>query len=386
MSISEAVVLAAGEGRRLRPLTTYQPKPMLPVANRPIIEYVIDALLEAGIDRIAVVVGYRSERIQSHLTKRYPELDLTFVPQRTRLGSGHALQQASDVVGDVFAVVNGDNVIDAETVSAAVERYESTDSVATVAVTHSETPEDYGVVRVDRGLIADIDEHPTTRDGYLVNAGVYAFGRSVFDALSDTETRDGELQLPDAIAALVGPVSSVYVEGWMDPSTPWSLLSVTEHVLADRTEPAIDPDARIHESAVVEPGVVVGADCVVGPNAVLGRGTCLQENVRVGANSVVERTVVSTDARIGCGVVVRDSIVGVGARIGDGVVSPGGRADAVVDNRFYRDVTVGCVIADRARVGANVTLVAGSQIGAEATVGDGVVLQRSVNERAEVTC
>ena len=386
MRVSEAVVLAAGEGRRLRPLTAYQPKPMLPVANRPIIEYVVDSLVEAGLEHVVVVVGYRAQRIQSHLTKRYPDVDLTFVTQRTQLGSGHALQQAADHVGAAFVVVNGDNVVHADTVRAVVEQYEATDSTATVAVTHSETPEEYGTVTIDRGRIADIDKHPSNREGSLVNAGVYTFDRSVFDALAHTETHGGELHLPYVVPELVAPVTSVYVEGWMDPSTPWRLLSVTERVLANRAESSIDDDAQVHDSAVVEPGVAVGADCVVGPNVVLGRGTCLQANVRVGANSVLERTIVSTDARLGCGTVLRDSIVGADARVGDATASPGGRTDVVVDGRFYDDVVVGCVIGDRARIGANATLVAGSQVGAEATVGDGVVLNRAVSGGTEVTC
>jgi len=386
MSAPEAVVLAAGEGRRLRPLTAYQPKPMLPVANRPVIDYVIDALVETGVERVVVVVGHRRQRIQTHLTGRYPDLDLTFVSQDTRLGSGHALQQAAGHVDDPFLVVNGDNVIDADDVRAVRSRFDELDAEATVAVTRSETPEEYGVVTLDRGLIADIDEHPVDREGYLVNAGVYVFRESVFPALERTERRNGELHLTDAIGELPGPVTSVFVDGWLDPSTPWGLLTVTAAVLADRTEPRIDSSARVHESAVVAPGAVVGPDCVVGPGVVLGRGTCLQENVHVGANSVVERTVVSTDARIGAGVVLRDSIVGVGAQLADAVVAASGSTDVALDGRLYPDVTFGTVVADRARVGANATLLAGCQVGAEATVGPGVVLTHTVSDQVEVTC
>ncbi|ELZ69086.1 sugar nucleotidyltransferase, partial [Haloferax prahovense DSM 18310] len=84
--ITEAVVLAAGEGRRLRPLTTFQPKPMLPVANRPVVEYVLDALFESGIERVVVVVGHRADRIQSHLSATYSDADIEFVHQDSRLG------------------------------------------------------------------------------------------------------------------------------------------------------------------------------------------------------------------------------------------------------------------------------------------------------------
>ncbi|KAB1190015.1 NTP transferase domain-containing protein [Haloferax sp. MBLA0076] len=384
--ITEAVVLAAGEGRRLRPLTTFQPKPMLPVANRPVIEYVLDSLFECGIEHVVVVVGHRSERIQTHLSARYPGADVEFVRQDSRLGSGHALLQAEGHVSDSFVVCNGDNVIDADIVSSVLERFSMTDSVATLAVASSETPEEYGVVVEHDGRISDIDEHADDGDGYLVNAGVYAFNESVFDALRRTPSYEGETRLPDVIHRLDGYVSSVTVNGgWLDPSHPWGLLSVTERLLARLETSSISTSARIHEQAIVEDPVVIGDDCDVGPGAVVGPGTCLQNNVVVGANSVVERSILSTDARVDAGAILRDSVVGPGGHIGDGVVSPGGQADVILEGRLYTDRQLGSIVGDRATVGANVTLSPGSRVGAEAIVGAGTVLHGDVRERVEVT-
>lgn len=383
--ITEAVVLAAGEGRRLRPLTTYQPKPMLPVANRPVVEYVVDALVAAGVGRVVCVVGHRADRIQTHLTKRYPGLDLAFVRQERRLGSGHALLLAAAHVGERFLVVNGDTVVDADTVRATAARGADTDAVATVAVAHSETPEEYGVVVVDHGRIADIDEHPAESDTYLVNAGVYVFDRSVFDALGRTPRWGDELRLTDAIDRLDGPVTSVLVgEGWLDPSNPWQLLTVTEILLARDGTTSVHASARIHPTAVVE-GAVVGPDCELGPGAVVRGGTCLQENVHVGPNAVVERSILLTDARVGAGSVVRDSVVGAGVHLGDGVVSPGGLVDVRLGGTLEATRRLGSVVADRAVVGANVTLEPGSRVDADATVRAGSVVTDSARDPAEVT-
>ncbi|ADQ69361.1 Nucleoside-diphosphate-sugar pyrophosphorylase family protein [Halogeometricum borinquense DSM 11551] len=386
-AVSEAVVLAAGEGRRLRPLTKYLPKPMLPVANRPVIDYVLDALVESGIERVVVVVGYRGDRIQTHLTAEYKGANIEFVQQPSRLGSGHALLQATGMVNGEFLVVNGDSIINAAIVTSTLERYDSTDCAATVAVAHSDTPEEYGVVITNRGLIADIDEHPVEREGYVVNAGVYVFDESVFAALDRTEPWQGEIRLTDAIEHLDGPVTSILVNGgWLDPSTPWQLLSVSETLLGSRfgSDVYVADSARVHESAVVEGPVVIGKDCDVGPGAVIRPGTCLQDNVHVGANAVVERSILSTDAHVGAHTLLRDSVVGSGARIGDCVASPGGRADVVVDGRLYTDRKIGSIVADRATVGANATLAAGSSVGAEATVGAGVVVDGPVREKSEV--
>ncbi|KAB1191176.1 MULTISPECIES: sugar phosphate nucleotidyltransferase [Haloferax] len=384
--IREAVVLAAGEGRRLRPLTTFQPKPMLPVANKPVVEYVLDSLFECGIDHVVVVVGYRSERIQTYLTARYPEANIEFVRQDTRLGSGHALLQAEPYVGASFVVCNGDNVVDADVVSKALERFSVTDSAATVAVASSETPEEYGVVIENNGRISDIDEHPDHNEGYLVNAGVYVFDSTVFDALRRTPSHDGETRLPDVVHYLDGTVSSVIVNGgWLDPSHPWRLLSVTETLLARLETSSISDSARIHDRAVIQDPVVIGEDCDVGPGAVIGPGSCLQNNVVIGSNSVVERSIISTDARVDSTVVLRDSVVGSGAHLGDGVVSPGGRADVILEGRLYTDRCLGSIVGDRAEVGANATLSPGSRVGAEAIVGVGTTVHGDVRERVEVT-
>ncbi|ELZ69379.1 sugar nucleotidyltransferase [Haloferax prahovense DSM 18310] len=185
---------------------------------------------------------------------------------------------------------------------------------------------------------------------------------------------------------LDGHVTSVLVNGgWLDPSHPWGLLSVTETLLARRHDSAVAGSARVHERALLGDHVVIGEDCDVGPGAVISAGSCLQDNVSVGANSVIERSILSTDARVGAGVVLRDSVVGTGATVGDGVVSPGGRADVILEGRLYTDRRLGSIIGDRAEVGANVTLTAGSRVGAEAVVGPGTVLHGDVRERVEVT-
>ena len=112
-----AVILAAGAGRRLEPLTNRRPKPMVPVANRPLLEHVIETVAAAGIDRIVLVVGYKQERIRNHFGDG-DEWDVTieYVEQSTQLGTGHAVLQAESIVDDPFIVLNGDRIVDVEAV------------------------------------------------------------------------------------------------------------------------------------------------------------------------------------------------------------------------------------------------------------------------------
>lgn len=391
---AEAVVLAGGEGTRLRPLTKHQPKPMLPVANRPVLEYVFDALVGAGIERAVVVVGHKGDRIRDRFENSYRGLELDYVRQKVQLGSGHALLQARDHVADEFVVVNGDNVIDARMVRGTMDHFRDSECAASVAVAPSDTPEEYGAVLTENGTVTTIIEHPSDSAGYRINAGVYMFTSDIFAALDRTETRAGELYITDALVDLPGEVFAADVNGvWFDPSYPWDVLSVTEKLLsahpelvADEFEEGvlIDDSAYVHDTAVVEAPAVVGPDCEVGAGAVIRAGTCLGQNTRVGPNSVIERSIVASDARLGAGVVLRDCLVGSGTRIDDGVVAPGGRVDLLVNDRVHRDQRLGGVVADRAVVGANATLQPGVRVGPGSKLGPGVTVDGQIADEVEV--
>lgn len=394
--LSEAVVLAGGEGTRLRPLTRNRPKPMLPVANRPVVEYVLDALAHADVERAVVVVGHRGDRIRDHLGETYRGLELAYVHQKAQLGSGHALQQARGTVDSPFLVVNGDNVVDAGMICGTVEHFLGSDAAACVAVAPSDTPEEYGAVLTVNGTVETIIEHPADAAGYRINAGVYAFTDDIFEALERTDTRAGELYVTDALVDLPGEVLAADVSGvWLDPSYPWDLLSITEQMLSSHREliadPAtfadgvlIDEAATVHDSAVVEAPAVVGPDCEVGTGAVVRANTCLGQNAAVGPYSVVERSIVGPDARVGANAVLRDCLIGSGARLDDGVVAPGGPADVAVNDRVFRGKRLGAVVGDRATVGANATLEPGVMVGPGSSVGPGVTAGGEIPEDTEV--
>ena len=396
VKIAEAVVLAGGEGTRLRPLTRNRPKPMLPVANRPVVEYVLDSLAAADVERATIVVGYKGERIRDHLGDSYRSLRLSYVEQKAQLGSGHALQQAREAVDSPFLVVNGDNVVDASMIRGTIDHFLESDCVACVAVAPSDTPEEYGAVLTENGSVATIIEHPADAAGYRINAGVYVFTREIFSALDRTDTRAGELYITDALVDLPGEVLAADVSGvWLDPSYPWDLLAITERLLADHREliadeeafddgVLVDESASVHESAVVEAPAIVGPDCEIESGAVVRANTCLGSNVAISPYSVVERTIVGQDARVGAGTVLRDSFVGSGARLDDAVVAPGGPGDVVVNDRIYRDRRLGAVLGDRSTIGANATLEPGVMVGSGATVGPGVTASGQIAEGTEV--
>jgi NDP-sugar pyrophosphorylase family protein len=223
MSVSTAVVLAAGEGTRLRPLTRNRPKPMLPAADRPILEYVFDALVEAGMDRLVCVVGYKHDRVQDHFGPTYRDRPIEYVRQHKQLGSGHALLQARSAVDGPALVVNGDRLVEVGMVERVVDTFERDDPAAALAVLQHPDAQQYGAVVLQNDEIVEIIEKPTTDDYRLINAGIYAFGADIFDAIADTPRSAGELALTDTISRLVDEerVQGVHCEGmWVDATYP----------------------------------------------------------------------------------------------------------------------------------------------------------------------
>lgn len=389
------VVLAAGEGTRLHPLTHNRPKPMLPAANRPILEHVLETLVDAGVTELVLVVGYKRDRVQEHFGPTFRDVPIRYVVQGKQLGSGHALLQACEVVDGPMLVVNGDRVIETEMVRAVAERYEATGE-ATLAVLEHPEAHTYGAVRLDGERVVELVEKPTAGEYRLINAGVYAFGPSMFETVDDTPRDEGELGLTEALVRRIedgGSVEGVLVDGlWADATFPWDLLELSREVLRegrvseDERHPSVHVSrtARVHDSATLQGPVVVGPDCEVGPGAVVGPNVALGRNVTVGANATIVGSVLDADTRVGAGSTLVETVTGQDVHLGAGTVVSGGPADVVLDERVFPGQDLGAVFADRVRSGGGVTADPGALVGTGATIGSGVVVGGRVPADAEV--
>jgi glucose-1-phosphate thymidylyltransferase len=392
MSVTTGVVLAAGEGTRLRPLTRNRPKPMLPAANRPILKYVLDALIDAGLDEIVLVVGYRRARVQEHFGPTYRDVPLTYVHQEKQLGSGHALLQAREAVDGPFVALNGDRVVEPDDVAAVVDAF---DGEPAIAVREHPNATQYGAVRVDGDRVTELVEKPDRGDYGLINAGIYAFDVNIFEVLAATERQEGGLYLPNAVASQVDDrsVTAVYTEGiWADATYPWDLLAVARELLGSRwiDEPQrspgvhVDPTARVHEAATLQAPVVVGPDVEIAAGAVVGPDVALGRNVTVKANATVEHSVLDADTRVGPGATLLDCITGQHVTIGPNALVPGGPSDVRVGTRVFPDQRLGAVVADRADIGGGAVCEPGALVGPNARIGEGAYARDRVPEDAEV--
>ncbi len=381
----KAIILAAGEGRRLEPLTEVRPKPMIPVANRPLLEHVVEALVDAGIEEVVLVVGYERERIQSHFEDGDDwGITIEYAIQEKQLGTGHAILQAERLVDDTFLVLNGDRIIDPGLIDQ-VAAAPGEDPV--VSVTRTRQPSAYGVVEVQDDHVVGIEEKPPLHavPSELINAGVYRFTSGIFDEIRRTET-GGELAITATLDRLadLDRVRAVRYRGtWLDVSYLWDVIDVTASVL-DRDGDNVEPSAHRHERATITESVAIGADSWVGPGAIIMDGSAIGDNVTIGPNAVIENTVIFGDVVVEAGAVLTECVVGQSARVGANATVAGGEADVVVDETLYPGVTLGGVIGDTASLGGGVSLQAGAVVGNGATIQDGATVDGRIPDGAIV--
>ncbi|MFC6614903.1 glucose-1-phosphate thymidylyltransferase [Halopenitus salinus] len=333
----KGVLLAGGTGSRLRPITHTGPKQLVPVANKPVIQYAIEDLREAGITEIGVVLGNKGrDAIQSFLGDgRDFGVEITYIVQGRPLGLAHAVGCAESFVdSDDFVVYLGDNMLKRGIVDV-IESFRAGSFDAGIALQRVDTPEQFGIAAVDdEGRVTRLVEKPDDPPSNLALIGIYVFTPRIFDAIAEIEPSwRGELEITDAIQTLLddgAAIDSQVVEGWWkDTGKPEDVLEANRLVLEDTEATragSIDQDAtvdgRVHldESSTIEADAVVRGPVSIAENTTIERGTYVGPYTAIGANSTVrnahvENSVVVGDAEITTNGRIIDSLVGRGASI-----------------------------------------------------------------------
>jgi len=369
--MKQAVVLAAGEGRRLRPFTVHKPKAMLSIAGRPIIHYVIEALVQSGIRDIICVVGYEREQIISYIGdgSQYGA-SVSFVAQEKQLGTAHALLQAKNHVDKEFIVLHGNKVIDKETLNGIVEGEPFTIMARRVA-----NPSRYGAITVQDGWLIGIEEKPKAPKSNLINEGIYLFDQSIFEYI------DNYLDIPEVMLAVIGDKRKIRViEGggrWLDVVYPWDLLSFNDVILRDLNTTYggiieqgvnIRGKVRIGKNSIIRSGTNIVGPVVIGEGCEIGPGSCILPSTSVGSNVVistlteVKNSILEDDVHIGTGSIVQDSIIDKGTLAGPHFCAWSDEAEVKI-NGEYHTIRTGVMCGEGCRFAAGVTVAPGTIIG-----------------------
>jgi mannose-1-phosphate guanylyltransferase len=334
----QALVLAGGEGTRLRPLTLTTPKPVLPLAGRPFLSFMLDWLARHGIDEALLSLGYRAGDVRDVLGDDHNGMKLGYVVEDEPLGTAGPLRLAIDegLLNGRVLVLNGDCLTDLD-LTAMLRRHEDTRASGTIALAAVEETATYGVVpTTPEGQVTEFREKqpgpaPTNR----INAGSYLLEESVLDLIPPGRAVSIEREIfPQLVGN--GLYGFEFDDYWIDIGTPERYLEATFDLLAGRVESDLPPRDET-DSLVYEASITSGAR--IGPLAVVGR------HCSVGDRSTVERAVLHDHVRVGNDAVIHDAIVGAGARIEDGVRI---EADAIVG--AGAQVAAGTVVEPGARI------------------------------------
>lgn len=392
----QTVILAAGQGTRMQPLTESLPKPMLPVAGKPLVAHTVSKAVEAGASRIVLVVGYEADIVRDYFEHADVGVPVEFAEQTSQRGTADAVREAAvHLDDDAFVVLNGDALYD---VASLGDLYDECPAVGSYRV---ENPTSYGVLNLgDSGYVEGVVEKPADPPSDLINAGAYAFPAEAREWLDVEESERGELELTDVLQRTCewDHVSAVPLDRWLDVGRPWELLEANEWMVGEvdtRIRGDVSPDAQINGNVVVEsgatiePGVVVDGPAYVstgasiGPNAYVRGATYLGPDAKVGHGVEVKNSVLMEGATVGHLSYVGDSVIGRDVNFGAGTMVANLRHDdepvklTVKGERVSTDRRkFGVVCGDGVKTGINTSLNPGVTLSTGASTSSGEVVTR----------
>lgn len=321
----KAVILAAGEGTRMLPLTKRRPKPLVPVAGRPILEHIVGGLSAAGVDEICLVIGWMGEQIEEALGDgRRLGAKLTYVWQEEYEGTGAALLLAEDFIGDdQFVLGWGDIIIPPENYRRMMAIYRDERPEAMLAVNRVDDPWEGAAVYVEDDCVDRIIEKPpkgasTTN---LNNAGLFVFGSELLEILKGTEVSErGELEVPSAIGTLLERgtrIRAYEIDGyWSDVARPSSAIAVSGEII-DRMAHSgsiIHPEARLAPRVKLRPPVLIGPGASVG-NSTIGPNAVVMANARVADGATLTDVIILPGAEVSADCELSWAVVEEGASV-----------------------------------------------------------------------
>jgi UDP-N-acetylglucosamine diphosphorylase/glucosamine-1-phosphate N-acetyltransferase len=406
----KAVVLAAGEGVRLQPITATMPKHLIQVGGKPILEYCFDALKASGITEVVVVTHYMSDAIRQYFGDGAElGLKIAYVEQAEMLGTGNAVSVVEPYVDGDFVLVYGDLLFAPEAVADVVRLFEAEKPAAVMAVVPVEKPESYGIVELENEkTVKRIVEKPAAGESpsNLANAGLYVFSEEIFGKIKQTKASiRGEWELTDALSLLIESgktalASKVSKADWIDIGRPWDLLEANswalkrmEHKVYGAVEEGahlvgpvtVAETARIRSGAYIEGPSFIGEGSDIGPNCYIRPCTSIGKNVRIGNACEVKNSIVMDGTHIGHLSYVGDSILCERCNLAAGTITANLRLDdgsvkmlvkaKVVDSGRRK---LGAVLGADVKTGINALLMPGVKVGARSWIGANFTVHRDV--------
>ena len=393
----KCVILAAGEGNRMHPLTYTRPKVMLPIAGKPILEWNLLNARAAGLKEIIFVVSYKSEMVREYFGDGKPwNVKITYVNQGKAMGTAHAIGTVEPFVSDCI-VLCGDTIFGTNDIKQIVKKGNK------IGLVKIDNATDYGIVELKKNHVVKIYEkmeHPLSN---IINAGIYHFNKHIFDAIRKTEKSSrGEFEITDSINILASkePIEGVFLKEWRDVVYPWHLLDANEELLKKLKTKILGTVEKnvtvkgtimvgkgtvIRSGTYIEGPVVIGNNSKIGPNCYLRPYTTIGNYCHVGNACEVKNSLVMDNSNVPHLNYVGDSIIGQHCNLGAGTTVANLRLDKnniivtlngkKIDSKRRK---LGMVIGDNVQTGINSIINVGSMIGNNVFIGPGAMAKGEI--------
>jgi NDP-sugar pyrophosphorylase family protein len=315
----QGIILAAGKGSRLHPITTTRSKAMLPILGRPIVERVMEMLYRNGVQEFVLVVSENDSGVARYFSSESElKADIRIVCQSERLGMANALQQAAPLIHGDFVLSACDNLVSEDHVAdllAAHRREAGIQGTLSVMRIDESLLGRTGIVDVKNGRVTRILEKPKPQDAptNIASLPLYVFSPAILDLLPDVSlSARGEYELQDAIQMLIdrhGEVQYVFTTGRLTLTGPGDLLAINRHYLLnghDRPQLApytVGKNTHLITPLRIEEGAVIGEGCVIGPRVYIER------NCHIGSNAIIKDAVILRDAQVSDGAMVVGEVI-----------------------------------------------------------------------------
>jgi len=330
----QAVILAAGKGTRIYPFSLEKPKPLIEVANKPVLEHNLDQMLGL-IDEVIIVVGYKKDMIMEKIGDHYHNIKIKYVVQEETLGTGHAVAIVEPEIKGKFLVINGDDLFSRKD----MENLLKFDNC--ILLKEQENVSAFGVAAVKDGKVVNLIEKPPKgqEPSNLVNVGMYCFTPEIFQILRTLpKSERGEYEITDVVKVLASQDKMFYQElkgFWIPVGYPWHILEATETLLEEEEGSSIkgkieegvtiDGSVDIGKGSIVKSGtilkgnIVIGENCTIGENCMLTGYTAIGSGCEIGSGTGLENVIIGPGAKIGKKCTVKDSVLGENVELSPGV-------------------------------------------------------------------
>ncbi len=400
----KAVILAAGEGNRLKPITSTRPKPMIPLVGKPLLEHTILGLKDAGIDEILLIVGYKKEIIKEYFGDGIDKFNvkIEYVTQEEYLGTAHAANYAKDFAKDEpFMLMYGDILVDPIIYKDVLQKFRKSGAEGLISLIEVKNPEVFGIISLDSNdFVEKITEKPSPELGLgnLANAGIFVFDPLIFEAIKKTEKsiRD-EYEFTDSMEILTKQLNGKIIgytikdNFWSDVGLPWQLLEANEF-LSNRLKHEIhgfvednvyiSGDVYIGKGTIIKSGTHIEGPCYIGSNTSIGPNAYLRPFTSIGnkchiGDSETNNSIIFNEAEIphsnyvGDSVICEKVILGVGTKISN-LRSDDESVKVMIKGKQFDSgrKNLGAFIGPYAKIGNDVIIECGRKIGENSVIGD----------------